>query len=174
MARRGVLAHRPRRRGTPRGKLTGAQDNDATSWLPSSAESTQVWEESKEFRPEVITAIVVYARADGLTAADRTRIAADRKQLLTLRAHGVRGEETRGPLYDRRTTPAAAQIFVPITMDEKGWERIGPAVDSVRDVVGDGGEGSPSTSPAPAGSRPTPRTPSRASTRPCSSPHSRW
>ena len=34
-------------------KLTDAQDNDAASWLPGSAESTQVLEESKEFRPEV-------------------------------------------------------------------------------------------------------------------------
>ncbi|MFF4244424.1 MMPL family transporter [Streptomyces sp. NPDC001822] len=123
------------------GKLTGAQNNDAASWLPSSAESTRVWEESKEFQPEVITAVVVYAREDGLTGADRARIAEDARQLTTLRAHGVRGGEVRGPLYDRRTAPAAAQIFVPITMDEKGWERIGPAVDSVRDVVGSGGEG---------------------------------
>ncbi|MFE6042031.1 MMPL family transporter [Streptomyces sp. NPDC056452] len=122
------------------GKLTDAQDNDATSWLPSSAESTQVWEESKGFRPEIITAIVVYAREGGLTGADRTRIAEDKQQLMTLRAHGVRGAETRGPLYDSQNAPAAAQIFVPITMDEDGWERIGPAVDSVRDVVG-GSEG---------------------------------
>ncbi|MEU5658725.1 MMPL family transporter [Streptomyces sp. NPDC047737] len=123
------------------GKLMGAQDNDAASWLPSSAESTQVWEESKEFRPEIITAIVVYAREGGLTAADRGRIAEDERQLMTLSAHGVRGEETRGPYYDRKAAPSAAQIFVPITMDEKGWERIGPAVGSVRDVVGDGGGG---------------------------------
>ncbi|WP_406387997.1 MMPL family transporter [Streptomyces sp. NBC_00887] len=122
------------------GKLTDAQDNDATSWLPSSAESTQVWEESKGFRPETITAIVVYARESGLTGADRTRIAEDKQQLMTLRAHGVRGAETRGPLYDSQDAPAAAQILVPITMDEDGWERIGPAVDSVRDVVG-GSEG---------------------------------
>ncbi|WP_329214108.1 MMPL family transporter [Streptomyces sp. NBC_00683] len=122
------------------GKLTDAQDNDATSWLPSSAESTQVWEESKGFRPEIITAIVVYARESGLTGADRTRIAEDKQQLMTLRAHGVRGAETRGPVYDSQNAPAAAQIFVPITMDEDGWERIGPAVDSVRDVVG-GSEG---------------------------------
>ncbi|MFE2018846.1 MMPL family transporter [Streptomyces sp. NPDC059499] len=122
------------------GKLTGAQDNDATSWLPTSAESTQVWEESKGFRPESITAVVVYARESGLTGADRTRIAEDKQQLMTLRAHGVRGAETRGPLYDSQNAPAAAQIFVPITMDEEGWERIGPAVDSVRDVVG-GSEG---------------------------------
>ncbi|MER6236662.1 MMPL family transporter [Streptomyces clavifer] len=123
------------------GKLMGAQDNDAASWLPSSAESTQVWEESKGFRPEIITAIVVYAREDGLTGEDRARIAEDVRQLMTLRAHGVRGAETRGPVYDSGTAPAAAQIFVPITMDEKGWERIGPAVDSVRDIVGSGGEG---------------------------------
>ncbi|MBM7439620.1 MMPL family transporter [Streptomyces sp. HB132] len=120
------------------GKLMGAQDNDAASWLPSSAESTQVWEESKSFRPEIITAVVVYAREGGLTGADRDRIAGDKRQLMALSAHGVRGEETRGPLYDSRTAPSAAQIFVPITMDEKGWERIGPAVDSVRDIVGTG------------------------------------
>jgi putative drug exporter of the RND superfamily len=40
-------------------KLTDAQDNDASSWLPGSAESTQVLQESEEFRPEVIPAIVV-------------------------------------------------------------------------------------------------------------------
>ncbi|MFH8756903.1 MMPL family transporter [Streptomyces atroolivaceus] len=123
------------------GKLMDAQDNDATSWLPSSAESTQVWEESKGFRPEIITAVVVYAREGGLTGADRSRIAEDKRQLTRLRAHGVRGGETRGPLYDRKTAPAAAQIFVPVVMDEKGWERIGPAVDSVRNVVGSGGGG---------------------------------
>ncbi|MFD3610716.1 MMPL family transporter [Streptomyces atroolivaceus] len=123
------------------GKLMDAQDNDATSWLPSSAESTQVWEESKGFRPEIITAVVVYAREGGLTGADRSRIAEDKRQLTRLRAHGVRGEETRGPLYDRKTAPAAAQIFVPVIMDEKGWERIGPAVDSVRNVVGSSGGG---------------------------------
>ncbi|MFI2781087.1 MMPL family transporter [Streptomyces sp. ALB3] len=123
------------------GKLMDAQDNDATSWLPSSAESTRVWDESMDFRPEIITTVVVYAREGGLTAADRGRITQDVRQLTTLRAHGVRGEETRGPLYSRGADPAAAQIFVPVTMDEKGWERIGPAVDSVRDVVGSGGGG---------------------------------
>ncbi len=35
-------------------KLTGAQDNDAASWLPGSAESTQVLVTSGTFRPEQI------------------------------------------------------------------------------------------------------------------------
>ncbi|SER18344.1 putative drug exporter of the RND superfamily [Streptomyces sp. yr375] len=122
-------------------KLADAQDNDAASWLPGSAESTQVLEVSKGFRPEQIPAVVVYARDSGLTAQDRARIAADAGRLRELTDHGIRGTETRAPVYDRRTDPRAAQIYVPITMDEKGWSRIAPAVDSIRDVVGDGGGG---------------------------------
>ena len=52
-------------------KLTDAQDNDAASWLPGSAESTQVLEISQDFRPEQIPAVVVYARESGLTGQDR-------------------------------------------------------------------------------------------------------
>lgn len=117
-------------------KLTDAQENDADSWLPGSAESTQVLEVSGDFRPEVIPAIVVYAREGGLTAADRARIREDVRQTGELRAHGVRGAEVRGPVYDEKRDPEAAQVFVPVTMDAEGWERIGPAVDSVRERVG--------------------------------------
>ncbi|MFI7319245.1 MMPL family transporter [Streptomyces venezuelae] len=122
-------------------KLTDAQENDAESWLPGSAESTQVLDISAEFRPEVIPAVVVYAREGGLTAADRVQIAQDVRQAKELRAHGIRGAETRGPLYDEKAGPEAAQVYVPITMDAEGWERIGPAVDSIRERVGDGGDG---------------------------------
>jgi RND superfamily putative drug exporter len=122
-------------------KLTDAQDNDAASWLPGSAESTQVLEASEDFRPEQIPAIVVYARESGLTAQDRTQISEDVSRLKELREHGVRGAETRGPVFDRDADPRAAQVFVPITMDEKGWERIAPAVDSIRADVGEGGDG---------------------------------
>ncbi|AVZ71912.1 hypothetical protein SLUN_06625 [Streptomyces lunaelactis] len=117
-------------------KLADVQDNDAASWLPGSAESTQVLAESEEFRPEVIPAVVVYARESGLTAADQARIADDVAAINGLRDHGLRGNEVRGPVYDRPDNPRAAEVFVPITMDEKGWERIAPAVDSVRDETG--------------------------------------
>jgi RND superfamily putative drug exporter len=122
-------------------KLTDAQDNDASSWLPGSAESTQVLQISEDFRPEQIPAVVIYARESGLTARDRAEIAEDVRQLKELRDHGIRGAETRGPVFDRQTDPRAAQVLVPITMDEKGWERIAPAVDSIRDDVGEGGGG---------------------------------
>jgi putative drug exporter of the RND superfamily len=122
-------------------KLNDAQDNDAQSWLPGSAESTQVLDISEEFRPEQIPAVVVYARPGGLTVQDRQQITEDVGQLKTLRDHGVRGAETRGPVYDRQSAPRAAQIYVPITMDAQGWQRIAPAVDSIRDDVGKGGNG---------------------------------
>ncbi len=122
-------------------KLTDAQDNDAASWLPGSAESTQVLEISEDFRPEQIPAVVIYARDSGLTDRDRAQIAEDVRQLKELRDHGIRGSETRGPVYDRQVDPRAAQVLVPITMDEQGWERISPAVDSIRDDVGEGGGG---------------------------------
>jgi RND superfamily putative drug exporter len=122
-------------------KLTDAQDNDAASWLPGSAESTQVLQISEDFRPEQIPAVVIYARESGLTAQDRTEIAEDVTQLKQLRDHGILGEQTRGPVFDRQTDPRAAQVFVPIMMDEEGWERISPAVESIRDDVGTGGDG---------------------------------
>ncbi|GAA0291565.1 MMPL family transporter [Streptomyces turgidiscabies] len=122
-------------------KLTDAQDNDAASWLPGSAESTQVLHLSEDFRPEQIPAIVVYARESGLTAADRARITEATGELKKLRDHGIRGAETRGPVFDRATDPRAAQVLVPITMDEKGWERIAPAVDSIRAAAGTGAAG---------------------------------
>jgi RND superfamily putative drug exporter len=122
-------------------RLTDAQDNDAASWLPGSAESTQVMEISQDFRPEQIPAIVLYARESGLTAQDRAAIAEDVRELQRLREHGVRGAETRGPVFDRETGPRAAQVFVPVTMDEKGWEQIAPAADSIRAGVGAGGAG---------------------------------
>ncbi|MFE4052685.1 MMPL family transporter [Streptomyces sp. YIM B13518] len=122
-------------------KLGDAQDNDAASWLPGSAESTQVLEISEGFRPEQIPAVVVYARDGGLTAADRERIAEDVARLERLGDHGIRGGETLGPVFDRETDPRAAQVLVPITMDARGWERIGPAVDSIRGEVGESGGG---------------------------------
>ncbi|MGP3948643.1 MMPL family transporter [Streptomyces sp. 7N604] len=123
-------------------KLSSAQDNDATSWLPGSAESTQVLGLSEDFRPETMPAVVIYARESGLTAADRAAIAEDAAELKGLSAHGIRGEEARGPLYNRPDDPRAALIYLPVTVDEEGWERLSKAVDDIRETVGSGGGGS--------------------------------
>ena len=65
-------------------KLADVQNNEASSWLPESAESTQVLEElSETVDPNDIPTLVVYHRDGGLTeddlAADRGRRPGDRR-----------------------------------------------------------------------------------------------
>ena len=50
------------------GKLTGAQDNEAKSWLPADAESTEVLDVATGFvSSDTIPAVIVYERTSGLT-----------------------------------------------------------------------------------------------------------
>jgi len=59
-------------------KLTSAESNEASSYLPGSAESTQVLALEKQFTSgQTAPAIVIYDRATGLTDADRAKAAAD-------------------------------------------------------------------------------------------------
>ena len=62
-------------------KLQGAEKNDAKYWLPGAAESTKVLDVQERFQsPNIITGVVVYERASGLTAADRAKAAADARR----------------------------------------------------------------------------------------------
>ena len=121
-------------------KLGDVEDNDAVSWLPGGAESTQVLELSKEFRPETLPAVVLYARASGLTDADRREIAAAADRFRSLDEDGIRGGQTRGPLYNDPSDPRAALVLVPVTVGEKGFDSVADAVDVIRRDVG-GGDG---------------------------------
>lgn len=57
------------------GKFTDVQENETSSWLPESAESTQVLDEFGNFGdPDVVPAVIVYERSGGLTAADRQAV----------------------------------------------------------------------------------------------------
>src|SRR3954447_9567996 len=49
-------------------KLTDAQQNDAKSWLPGSAESTQALDKQAAFQsPNTFMTVVVYENPDGIT-----------------------------------------------------------------------------------------------------------
>ncbi|MBO0869974.1 MAG: MMPL family transporter [Micromonosporaceae bacterium] len=65
-------------------KLSGAGNNDAGSWLPRSAESTQALHRAQNAFPgsDRLVAVVVYARDSGLTDADRAAATADRGAFL--------------------------------------------------------------------------------------------
>ena len=67
------------------GKLTGAEKNDASAYLPSSAESTQELNEQDHFQSQNLNpAVVVYVRPSGVTAADIAKADADARQFAAL------------------------------------------------------------------------------------------
>src|SRR6516164_1226571 len=56
------------------GELGHAEKNDASSWLPVSAESVKVLDvQSRVQSPNTYSGVVVYYRASGLTASDRAK-----------------------------------------------------------------------------------------------------
>jgi RND superfamily putative drug exporter len=71
-------------------KLADAVSNDAVSWLPRSAEATKALERAKAAFPDAdrLVAVAVYAREDGLNAADRAKAASDRAALARFAVDG--------------------------------------------------------------------------------------
>src|SRR6266508_1502993 len=116
------------------GKLNSAQQNDASAWLPSNAESTQVVNLAERFTPsDVFPALVVYERADGaVTAADQAKVAADAKRFAGVR--DVSGE-VLGPIPSE--DGRALQVVVPIRVAEEGngWEALTPIVEELRSIA---------------------------------------
>jgi len=85
--------------GSLAGKLQGAERNDASSYLPASAESTQELNLQAKFTsPNLNPAVVVYTRASGITAADLRKATADARSFAALPA--VHGRVT-GPIPSR-------------------------------------------------------------------------
>src|SRR6201993_1352590 len=120
------------------GKLTGAEKNDAQSWLPARAECTQVralW--SKVVSPNVYPAVVVYDRPGGLTAADKAKAAADAKSFAGV--VGVVQGQVAGPFVAR--DGQAIETVVQVNLGHNGWNGAGPAADALRNIAASGSAG---------------------------------
>jgi putative drug exporter of the RND superfamily len=115
-------------------KLNSAQQNDASAWLPSNAESTQVVELSKRFVPsDVFPALVVYERPGGpITPADQATAAADVEKFAGV--PDVTGKIV-GPVPSE--DGRALQVVVPIRVAEEGngWEELSPRVEELRSIA---------------------------------------
>jgi RND superfamily putative drug exporter len=118
--------------GSLAGKLTGAEKNDAQSWLPAQAQSTKVLALQSRFQsPNVYSAVVVYDRPSGLTAADRAKAASDAAKFSTV-PRVVRGQ-VLGPFVARDAK--AIQTVVPVNLGKNGWNAAGTAADAIRGVA---------------------------------------
>jgi putative drug exporter of the RND superfamily len=72
------------------GKFEDAESNEATSYLPGSAESTAALKATESLQDgEIAPAVIIYRREAGLTAADRRTIAADVEKMTAKRFPGV-------------------------------------------------------------------------------------
>ncbi len=121
----------------PAGKLTGAQDNDAVSWLPGNAESTEVLQATARFSsPDEIPAVLVYERSSGLTPADQQAVAAHVTAYGEL--EGV-DREVVGPIPSE--DGLALQVIVPINAGSGGWEVIGERASDLRRIAADRPDG---------------------------------
>lgn len=134
-------------------QLADVQDNEASSWLPGSAESTKVLEElSETVDPNDIPTLVVYHRDGGLTDADLAVMEDDGAEIT-----GLDGVTDQGVLTPAAAEAAAAQgapvptlvsadgevayLYLVLNFGADGWNAIPDAADEIRDLATlDGGE----------------------------------
>jgi RND superfamily putative drug exporter len=113
------------------GKLTGAEKNDNSSWLPGNAESTEVIDLQSGFEAhDSAYAVVVYQRLSGITPGDQQHVAAQAQAFNDIA--GV-DDPVIGP--QAAQDGKALEVLVPITVGGGGWETIGDAVQRIRDLA---------------------------------------
>jgi len=114
------------------GKLTGAEKNDSSAWLPAKAESTKVLDLQSQFQsPNIFTGVVVYDRPSGLTSADRAKAVADAKQFAGVT--GVVPGQVQGPVF--ASDGKAIETIVPVNLGSKGWNGASAAATSLRNIA---------------------------------------
>ncbi len=112
-------------------KLTEVQNNEASSWLPASAESTKALEKLEPFRdPNAIPTVVVYERTSGLTQDDMATATDQAAELQEL--DGVEGNVI-GPIPSE--DGEAMQTIVTFNLGKNGWNSMPDKVDEIRELA---------------------------------------
>src|SRR4051794_1976275 len=97
------------------GKFEDAESNEATSYLPGDAESTEALKATESLQSgEIAPAVIIYRRQSGLTAADRQTIEADVRAMTRERFPGVIPDgETAASGGTKPATPVLAPQGLP-------------------------------------------------------------
>lgn len=129
------------------GRFESVQRNEASSFLPESAESVAVLEEAKRFPSgETVPAVVVLRATGGLDAGDRERVASVRSEIADASIPGAR--EPLPPTYSE--DGKAAVIVVPVEASGDEDVLIG-AVEEIRSIARSAGAGLEVRVTGPAG-----------------------
>jgi RND superfamily putative drug exporter len=114
------------------GKLTGAEKNDSSAWLPAKAESTKVLDLQSRFQsPNIFTGVVVYDRPSGLTSADRAKAVADAGRFA--KVVGVVHGQVAGPFFAK--DGKAIETIVPVNLGSMGWNGASAAATALRNIA---------------------------------------
>jgi RND superfamily putative drug exporter len=112
------------------GTISDVTNNDQTSYLPASAESTKVQtEQLKFFKSKSTPAVILYSRDSGLTPADRQYISDT-----SARVAKIKGVDTVSPAIPSKDGEAA-EILAPVVTTPEGPSTV---IAKMRTVVADG------------------------------------
>ena len=128
-------------------KLTDVQNNEASSWLPDTAESTRALAKLAPFQDQNdIPTIVVYHRSGGLTDADYAAIADQATEIAGLDGvvQGTNGRPTVAFAPDAATGQQAGMVSsdgtvatstVTFNLGSEGWNKLPDVADKLRDIA---------------------------------------
>jgi len=123
------------------GKLTDAQDNQASSWLPASAESTQALDKLAPFQDQdEIPTVMVYEKESGLSQADRTEIGRQLDEIQQLHgaipAKGPDGSQVQ-PSQTMQVSQDGnvAQGMVTFNFGKDGWNQLPDVKDQIENIA---------------------------------------
>ncbi len=112
-------------------KLTSAQSNEASSWLPDSAESTRALDKMTPFQdPNALATVIAYERSSGLTEEDMATAKQQAAELAKL--DGVTGQVI-GPIPS--PDGKAMQTVVTFDFGENGWQEMPDVVDKIHEIA---------------------------------------
>ncbi len=127
--------------GSFAGKLTDVQNNEAESWLPESAESTQALQKLEAFQdPNDLVTTIVYYKASGLTQDDLAAIESQGPEIAEL--DGVSNvitpqtaAETGVPAPYVSEDGRVAKLDFTINRGDELWEEMPDVADQVNDIA---------------------------------------
>jgi RND superfamily putative drug exporter len=112
-------------------KLTDVQNNEASSWLPSSAESTKALNTLSAFQDQNdIPTVIVYYRAGGLTGDDLSAIKGQLPEISAMK--GVVGQ-AQGPIPSK--DGAVAQTVVTYNFGKNGWNDLPDTATALKKII---------------------------------------
>jgi RND superfamily putative drug exporter len=128
-------------------KLADVKNNEQSSWVPSSAESTRVADQlSKEVNPNDIPTLVAYHRSSGLTEADLAAIDEQGAQIAkidgvtkagVLTPNGAAALQAQGQNVPTLLSDdgQVAYVYFTFNMGKDGWNKIKDPVDEIKDIT---------------------------------------